>query len=136
MSRILLVEDYTSIGHLFAKVLRMAGFEVVYVETAEAALSIIRAEPFDLLITDIQLPGMDGVELMRTVRPLKSIPGISLSGDSIDEQERVAAGFAAHMTKPVDLDELVATVRRVLSAHGQAGSGQPSHVVMSASPAS
>lgn len=115
-ARIMIVEDYPSMASIMARVLQQTGYEVSCFESAEAALAAFEREHFDLVISDILLPGMDGMELMRTLRALKPIPGIAISGD-LEKDECVSAGFATHLLKPVKFDVLIETVARVLADH-------------------
>ena len=116
--RILLVEDHADTGRLLAKLLRRAGHQVELAQSVAAALALARAEPFDLLISDIGLPDASGYDLLRELRKLDDagrLPAIALSGYGTDDDLRrsAAAGFAEHVVKPVDLDQLLPAISRL-----------------------
>jgi two-component system CheB/CheR fusion protein len=115
--RILVVDDYPKAAGLIARLLQGEGFETVAVESSKAALELCREQPFDLLISDIHMPEMDGWELLREVRRECDMAGIAISGHTCpDAQEKSrAAGFAMHLNKPVELDVLLKSVREVLA---------------------
>ena len=79
-----------------------------------SALRLASEADFDLLISDIELPDGSGLELMRTIRSSRPVPGIALSGfGSLDDIEQSqAAGFALHLTKPVDFLRLEQAIQQ------------------------
>ena len=94
------------------------GHEVVTadcVASARAAVYETRA-PFDLLLSDIELPDGDGMNLMRELSARGRIPGIALSGFGAEDDRRLTreAGFAEHLTKPVDMGSLDAAIKRAI----------------------
>ena len=117
--RILLVEDSQETLEFLAIVLRQRGHYVVAADClAMARAEVVEAEaPFDLLISDIQLPDGDGLELMRELDATRPIPGIAMSGFGAEDDLRLSreAGFLDHLTKPIDLNRLDAAIRRVTS---------------------
>jgi CheY-like chemotaxis protein len=95
--------------------LKILGHQVRAVPDAHSALEEASANPPDVALVDIGLPGMDGYELARELRSLDSAPTtllVALTGYGLakDKERAAAAGFHAHLVKPVDVDEL----RRVL----------------------
>jgi two-component system CheB/CheR fusion protein len=95
------------------------------VNNARAALAALAAEPFDLLISDVAMPGMDGYELISQVRReprTGGLPAIALTGFGRPQevQRALDAGFTAHLTKPVVIAQLHDTLRR-LSVGGEQG---------------
>jgi PAS domain S-box-containing protein len=118
--RILLVEDNNDTRRFLAKVLRQRGHDVVTadrVATARAAVDEATV-PFDLLLSDIELPDGDGHYLMRELCASREMPGIAVSGFGADEDLRLSreAGFVDHLTKPIDLTRLEAAIRRATSS--------------------
>ena len=113
--RILLVEDHVDTLRLTARLLASFGHQVVAVESAPAALEAARREAFDLVISDLGLPEMSGLELMQQLRAQHHLKGIALSGYGTDEDiaRSRAAGFAEHLVKPVDFAKLQAAMQRV-----------------------
>jgi DNA-binding response OmpR family regulator len=92
---------------------------------AEARLTA-EQERFDLLVSDIGLPDGSGVDLMTALRKTQDLRGIALSGfgTAEDVDASLAAGFAMHLTKPVDLDRLRTAIRTILRADAQASRGE------------
>lgn len=118
--RVLLVEDEADARELYRMILDASGATVVAVGTADEALRHFEADPPDVLVSDIGLPGTDGYELMRRIRSLPSpgggtVPALALTAYAGAEHERraLAAGFQLHAAKPVSSGELVALVRRL-----------------------
>lgn len=115
--RLLIVDDEVDTRDLLEFILVEAGANVTAVASAAAAIAALSELTFDVLISDIGMPGTDGYTLIRQIRtlpgePLKDIPAIALTayaGD-IDQQRALAAGFDKHISKPVDPNELVALV--------------------------
>jgi CheY-like chemotaxis protein/anti-sigma regulatory factor (Ser/Thr protein kinase) len=126
MSRILVAEDDPPTLELTLEVLTSAGFDCIAAHDGVAALERLAREPFDLLITDVRMPRMDGLELLWRVRELPQPPQvIVLTSDDAPETVLAAIrGQALHyLTKPVDIGRLAALVREVLAAP------RPSHPI-------
>jgi CheY-like chemotaxis protein len=92
---------------MLAVVLTHAGYNVVTAASAPAALNAARERQFDVIISDIGMPDMNGYQLAREVRQLpgyEAVPMVAVTGYSMfDDKERsTKAGFNAHMTKPID----------------------------------
>lgn len=106
--RILLVEDHADTSAALARFLRLLGHDVRVADTVGGAVREIRAQSFDLLISDIGLPDGSGLDLMRQVRQFCQVPGVVLSGFGTEDDVRRSrlAGFDQHLTKPVNLDVL------------------------------
>jgi PAS domain S-box-containing protein len=100
---ILLVEDHRDTAKSMMALLRRMGHRVVHAGTVAAALFAAGSEPFDLIISDIGLPDGSGLDLMRQLRLISSIPGIAISGLGMAEDIRKSsdAGFLVHVTKPI-----------------------------------
>ena len=107
---VLLVEDNKDTLRYLATVLRKRGHQVVTADCFAAALAALKeAEaPFDLLISDIELPDGDGLQLMREIKASERMAGIAMSGFGAEEDLRQSreAGFFDHLTKPIDLTRL------------------------------
>jgi CheY-like chemotaxis protein len=112
--RILYVEDHPDTARMTALLLRRRGHDVRAVGTAAEALGACAASAFELLISDIGLPDLDGWELLARVRQRWAVPAIALTAfaQPADVARSRAAGFDAHLTKPVDFPVLVAAVAR------------------------
>ncbi len=115
---ILLVDDEPMTLRLTARLLGGLGHRVVTAGTvADAWEEFVRADGFDLIISDIGLPDGTGLDLMRRVGVVRSVPAIALTGYGMDEDIRRSheAGFTTHMTKPIDFTKLEAMIRKVSS---------------------
>ena len=109
---VLVVDDAPDITLMLACFLEKAGYRVRPVFSAGEALDAVRNERFDVIISDIGLPGMDGYDLakeLRALRDYRSTPLIALTGFTEYSDQRTAfdAGFDAHLTKPVDPTKLI-----------------------------
>ena len=113
MTRILILEDEAGLRRVLAITLRAHGYDVQAVPDGTTALTALAAAPHDLLILDLGLPDMDGVEVVRRVRQDSALPVIILSArDAQREKVRALdAGADDYVTKPCGMDELVARVR-------------------------
>jgi len=103
----LVVDDVADVTEMLAVVLTHAGYAVVTAASAPAALKAARERQFDVIISDIGMPEMNGYQLAREVRQLpgyETVPMVAVTGYSMfDDKERsTKAGFNAHMTKPID----------------------------------
>ncbi|HYY27152.1 MAG TPA: ATP-binding protein [Chthoniobacterales bacterium] len=115
--RVLLVDDHEDTLEFMGRLLRLSGREVVTASTYGEALNIGRRQEFDLVISDIGLPGGSGYDLLPALQTLSPLKGIALSGYGMKEDvdRSMAAGFSAHLTKPCDVSVLNATIEKVLS---------------------
>jgi len=103
----LVVDDVADVTEMLAVVLTHAGYSVVTAASAPAALKAARERQFDVVISDIGMPEMNGYQLareMRTMPGYETVPMVAVTGYSMfDDKERSTnAGFNAHMTKPID----------------------------------
>ena len=103
----LVVDDVADVTEMLAVVLTHAGYSVVTAASAPAALKAARERQFDVIISDIGMPEMNGYQLAREMRLLpgyETVPMVAVTGYSMfDDKERSTnAGFNAHMTKPID----------------------------------
>jgi LmbE family N-acetylglucosaminyl deacetylase/CheY-like chemotaxis protein len=117
--RVLLVDDDPAYGEYVRRVLTSGGFEVAHEPDAEGALARVHTEQWDLLITDIRLPGMDGLELLDRVRELApGLPVAVLTGHaSVDYAVSALRGAAAEfLQKPVSKADLVAKAAALIEA--------------------
>ena len=124
--RLLLVEDDTMIGDAVREVLRAEGFAVDWVRDGAAADSVLDSEDFDLVLLDLGLPRLDGVEVLRRLRARRNTTPVLIVTARDAVQDRIAgldAGADDYVLKPYDLDELLARIRALIRrSHGQADS--------------
>jgi DNA-binding response OmpR family regulator len=116
MKRILVVEDDSRIYGLVRDYLERAGFAVLWASDGRAALSLARSERPDLVVLDLGLPGLDGMDVTRVLRRDTDVPIVMLTART-DEADRVAGlelGADDYVPKPFSPRELVARVRAVL----------------------
>jgi len=115
--RILVVDDEPQITRVLRTSLTGNGFEVRTADDGHAGLRAAREWQPDLVITDISMPNMNGIELCRQLRAESALPIIVLSvkGEEKTKVEALDAGADDYVTKPVGMDELLARVRRILS---------------------
>ncbi|BDG04824.1 sigma-54-dependent transcriptional regulator [Anaeromyxobacter oryzae] len=115
---ILVVDDEKNIRRSLRMVLEPEGYEVTEAESAEDGLKLLEAEPIDLCIFDIRLPGMDGLTLLSKARELwRDLPVIMISGhaDTSDVVDAVKRGATDFFSKPVDRDRVLVSVRNALA---------------------
>jgi two-component system chemotaxis response regulator CheY len=119
-STVLVVDDSNTMRQMVAHVLRLSGYEVLEAADAEAALELARAHRVDAVLTDHNLPGMDGLQLVRTLRGSRTYrerPIVVLTterSEELREAHRVA-GATGWMVKPFDPELLVQMLRKVLA---------------------
>jgi CheY-like chemotaxis protein len=116
-AHILVVESDPSGSELLRRILASSGYRVRLAYSAADAIRIYDEHDFDLVISDIGLPDMDGRTLMRALCDKRPVPGLAFSGYAFptDHELSRAAGFAEHLNKPTDLDRLLEVVARVLA---------------------
>jgi two-component system, cell cycle response regulator DivK len=117
---ILIVEDNANNRMLVRDVLQSRGYRTVETETGEEALRLAAATQPALILMDIQLPGMNGMEALRHLREdpaTRDIPAMAVTASAMthDRQKIMAAGFDAYQTKPINVREFVEAVRAVLA---------------------
>lgn len=111
--RILVVDDEQSIRTIVEYALKDAGFEVVTAARGDEALAAMERDPVDLVVLDVMLPGMDGLEVCQRIRAERSVPIIMLSarGEELDKVLGLELGADDYVTKPFSPRELVSRVK-------------------------
>jgi DNA-binding response OmpR family regulator len=125
MQRILVVEDEMQIARTLRDYLEVAGFEVTAVGDGESALASARGWRPDLVVLDLGLPGMDGLDVARELRRASTIPIVMLTarGEESDRIVGLELGGDDYLVKPFSPKELVARVRAVLRRTSGGGAG-------------
>lgn len=116
--RALVIDDDPDALDLFGRLLERAGAQVRTALSANDALAAMSAAPFDVVLSDIEMPGEDGIALIQRLRNEGSrLPVVAVTAyGSVDDRVRMlAAGFDAHVAKPVDAGELVMVVQRLVA---------------------
>jgi two-component system CheB/CheR fusion protein len=122
---LLLVDDSDETLGVFSMLLELEGAKVTSTSSARAALQMLDLERFDLVISDLSMPDMDGqafVAALRQHADYQTTPVLALTGMSRkqDIDGALAAGFSGYVVKPVDIDELARQVRKALHPHATA----------------
>jgi len=114
--RILVVDDEPQIGRVLRRSLSARGYEVQVAINGEEALNVFNTWSPDLVITDLSMPNMGGIELCRRIRAISRVPIIVLSvkGEERTKVEALDNGADDYVTKPFGIDELLARVRATL----------------------
>jgi CheY-like chemotaxis protein len=123
--RVLVVEDVASQQKLLVTVLKKAGHVVSSADNGQDGIDLFRREAFDIVLMDVQMPGMSGLEAMRAIRAeeagtrnhvaIVAVTAHALAGDA---EQCLAAGADAYLRKPIRLAELMALVKRLTEAVG------------------
>src|SRR6516164_10314724 len=130
-SRVLVVDDEPQITRVLRTVLTSQGYQVQTAAEGEAALSSFTEWRPELVITDLYMPHMDGVELCRRIRSMSNVPIIVLSvkGEEKTKVEALDSGADDYVTKPFGIDELLARVRAALRRAATAKKSQSEEVI-------
>ena len=114
--RILLVEDDESISEMVEKYLRSEGFIITTVNNGEAAVKQNQSSAFDLIILDIMMPKLDGLEVLRIIRETSAVPILIMSAKDSDVDKALGLGLGAddYLAKPFSLLELSARVKAAI----------------------
>ncbi len=119
MKRILIVEDNEKNLKLVRDILQAKGFETMEAITAEDGLKLVKTHHFDLVLMDIQLPGMNGIDALGCLRAdeaTKDIPVVAVTASvTIQDQSQITrAGFDAFISKPISLKAFLETINAIL----------------------
>ena len=120
MNTILIVEDNEKNMKLVRDILRHNGYETIEAMTGEEGVRLAAERRPDLVLMDIQLPDIDGIEALRRIRAettLDRVPVIAVSASVMpdDQQKIVNSGFEAFVTKPINLKQFLETVKRFVA---------------------
>jgi two-component system response regulator RegX3 len=127
MTRILIVEDEASFSEALAFLLTKEGFETAVAEDGRQAINMFNADGADLILLDLMIPEVSGVEVCRTIRTQSQVPIIMLTAKDaeIDKVVGLELGADDYVTKPYSSRELIARIKAVLRrGQGEEGSNQ------------
>jgi DNA-binding response OmpR family regulator len=118
--KVLVVEDHHDTSFLICRFLKMEGYEVEHAIDGVVGLNAAASERPDLIVTDLHMPRMDGIELIKRIRESSSISGVPIIVMSAYGQRRIddaiKAGADAFVEKPINLTRFLETVRSKLAA--------------------
>ncbi|PLK45029.1 MULTISPECIES: response regulator [Emticicia] len=116
--RVLIAEDSSVILNLAKKILEFQNFEITSVKNGEQVMQLLDKEDFDILLLDINMPIMDGMECIKAIRELSDkkkadIPAVAITGNAKNytEEDFKNAGFNDALMKPLNFDKLVTVVK-------------------------
>ncbi|SFL35638.1 response regulator transcription factor [Halanaerobium salsuginis] len=114
--KILIIEDDVQIARFVELELEHEGYQVKKFDNGYDGIHLLRNESYDLLLLDLMLPGMDGIEVCRRVREFSDLPIIMLTAKSEldDKVEGLDTGADDYLTKPFEIEELLARIRALL----------------------
>ncbi len=132
MTRILIVEDEESYSEPLAYMLKKEGYEAVVAATGPEGIDVFERGGADLVLLDVMLPGMSGVDVCRELRSRSSVPIIMLTAkdSEIDKVVGLEMGADDYVTKPYSGRELLARIKAVLRRRGEAEAGESDELVV------
>lgn len=132
MARLLLIEDDVAIRRIIATSFESVGFEVSEAETGSQGIEVLQDFPHDLVIIDLRLPDMSGIDVVRTIRPIVDMPLVILTAYSNTSEiiEALSAGADDFLAKPIDLQELLARAQALLRRYVDRPSDKESNEII------
>ena len=118
LAKLLIVDDEAAQMKALCNTLEDEGYATTGFTFAKDALSELRSQPFDLVLSDLGLPDGSGLDLMRRLRERHGLSGIALTGYGMDEDVRrsLEAGFTEHLVKPITFQRLEAAIERFFAS--------------------
>ena len=119
MTKILIIDDDDQLRTSFAKLLREENYDVVSAASGEAGIEIVEAMPLDLVVLDVRLPGMNGIETFQAIRDIDSkLPVIIVTAFGTTETaiEAIKAGAFDYLLKPFDIPEMLSMIEQAVDA--------------------
>lgn len=112
---VLILDDHRQVLRFIEINLKLRGFEVITTTSGEEALAIIGEKRPDILLLDIIMPGIDGLEVLRRLRAFSQLPVIAFSASIINYDEAMKLGANAFMSKPFNVNDLADKIQSVLA---------------------
>jgi two-component system response regulator (stage 0 sporulation protein F) len=119
-SKILIVDDQAGIRMLLDEVLSHEGYHTLQASNGKLALEIVRNDNPDLVLLDMKIPGMDGLDILKHIKALNDAVKVIMMtayGELDIMKEAIEFGAAMHFTKPFDIDELILAIHQQLSTN-------------------
>lgn len=115
--RLLVVDDHKDTCTALARLLARHGYQVHACSSYDSAVELADQQKFDLLVSDIAMPGRNGLDLMRELRKRHGLTGVAVSAYAEEQDVRKAmeAGFSAHVAKPADIADIEAAVQTAIA---------------------
>jgi CheY-like chemotaxis protein len=119
--KVLITDDEPLMRSVTVEILRLSGYETYSAENGIQALAILKSQPVDLIITDVMMPEMNGLELLRHVRQEISatMPVIIVSGSLLQAAKSLESAFTIAMEKPYDYNVLLENIHQMVTRHRQ-----------------
>src|SRR5689334_22470013 len=117
-SHVLVVDDDPAVGMVLGALLQQAGYRATSVQSGARAVEVLGSEPIDAMITDLRMPGMDGMQLLaHVVRALPDVPVLVISAHATvpDAVEAMKAGASDFVQKPFDREEILYSLKKALT---------------------
>ncbi len=111
---VLLVDDEPGILRFLSIKLRISGYEVVTASSGEKALELVEPTKPDIMLLDIIMPGIDGLQVLRKLRAFSSVPVIAVSARRDAAQKAMTMGASDYLVKPFNPDELVGKIKTIV----------------------
>ncbi|MBN8208644.1 response regulator [Bacillus sp. NTK071] len=119
MEKILIVDDQYGIRILLNEIFQKEGYQTFQAANGVQALSIVKSEDPDLVILDMKIPGMDGLEILKRIKKMEAralVIIMTAYGELDMIHEAMDLGAITHFAKPFDIDEIKASVKKELAA--------------------
>src|SRR5208337_1386728 len=123
-TKVLIVDDEMDFASTLAERLQIRGYNSKAVYCAEDAIALARNEPPDVMLLDLRMPGMGGIEVLKTVRQFNSSIGVIMLtglGPSRDSAEGMKSGAFDYIMKPIDIEKLVEKIEKAKSNKQEKG---------------
>jgi two-component system KDP operon response regulator KdpE len=112
---VLVVDDHPKVLRFIEIDLKLRGFDVITTGSGEQALELVKTARPDIMLLDIIMPGIDGLEVLRKLRSFTQLPVIAFSASSANYDEAIQLGACDFITKPFQPDEMVRRIEALLS---------------------
>ena len=132
MTKILVIEDEEKLARFVELELKYEGYEVEKSFDGRSGLELVKSSPFDLVLLDIMLPGLNGIEVLRRIRQSSDVPVILLTARDavVDKVTGLDSGADDYITKPFAIEELLARIRAVLRKREVTNDGHTSDIIV------